>query len=124
MFDFQGEKKELSDENIVRFAFDNFCTGMNVDIFIDFDEKKVFERTYAGNTEFRFQNDVICIYDIENNFVGNEEFEMYDLIDDQEWEELKKMFGDDADYHSKKQLSAIGIDITDRYADACISYIE
>jgi hypothetical protein len=67
----------------------------------------------------------VKVYELSANWLANAVIRVNDILADEEWKELKRLFGEDqVDYLNRKQLKEINVDLDDRLKEALVFWIE
>jgi hypothetical protein len=91
-----------------------FVPDEDFERWLEGDDTVVRIVSWFGNTSFP---KLTKVYYLDGNFEGNLCFDIGDLIDEEEFAEIVKKYGDDASYSDRTQIESIGIDYDDRVVD-------
>jgi hypothetical protein len=109
---------------IVEKAYDNLGGSFDGVIYLDLSNGVLVAKTMSSNSYINEAN-WVKVYELSANWLANAVIRVNDILADEEWKELKRLFGEDqVDYLNRKQLKEINVDLDDRLKEALVFWIE
>jgi hypothetical protein len=125
--DFDYLKEKILKENadwIVEKAYENSGGSFDGVIYLDLSSGELVVKTMSSNSYINEAN-WVKVYELSANWLANAVIRVNDILADEEWKELKRLFGEDqVDYLNRKQLKEINVDLDDRLKEALVFWIE
>ena len=104
-------KKEYAEE-IIKLAYKNQDKTYNGVVFINLKNGELEGYKLTSNTIIEDES-LFKIYELNSNWINNNNWRSIDIISDEEQRQLKSKF-DKVDFLSKKQLKSINVDLDKR----------
>jgi len=116
-------------EEIIKTAVKNFTEGLNSIVFYNPENDNFSGETWSSGTYLSPNSRLVEVYRIDGNMIADNSWEIGDIIDDDEYKDLKAAVAkkekteDESDieymtdYLNPDQLALIGIDFDERFED-------
>jgi len=116
--------------NIVELAVNNYQEGSNSIVFYDPDTDDFTCVSWTKGMCLSNDSDLVEVYEIDGNFIGNNSWDVNDILDDDEYKEYKKKVAENegltdetdieyaADFLDAEKLQeTIGVDFKERLVE-------
>ena len=103
-------------DEVLYLAYDNTAclnSGFSGVVYLDLETAEIFGKPMSTGQQLQDQ-DIVEIYRLENNWIGNNDWRVNDVLNDEEYKKLKDKYGEDADFLDREQLESINIDYDTR----------
>jgi len=115
--------------DIIEIAVENFTEGLNSIVFYNPENDNFSGETWSSGTYLSPNSRLVEVYRIDGNMMADNSWEIDDIIDDDEYKDLKAAVAKKekledksdieymTDYLNPDQLALIGIDFDERFED-------
>ena len=114
---------------IIKIAVNNYVEGYNSIVLYDPDDDTFSGETWTSGTYLNPESRLIEVFRLHGNWIGNNSWDVNDILTDEEYEELKKAVAEkegitdedeieySADFLDQEKLQMIGIELGDRLVE-------
>ena len=114
---------------IIKIAVNNYVEGYNSIVLYDPDDDTFSGETWTSGTYLNPESRLIEVFRLDGNWIGNNSWDVNDILTDEEYEELKKAVAEkegitdedeieySADFLDQEKLQMIGIELGDRLVE-------
>jgi hypothetical protein len=103
-------------EEIIRLAVNDYTEGFDSVVHYNPTTGEYSIETWTSSTRLNPESKLIEVYRLDGNWLVNTEFEINNILENDEYKELQEKIGD-SDYiklTDQKQLDLIGVDLKER----------
>ena len=121
---------------IIKIAIENFTEGYNSIVFYDPEDDSFSGDTWTSGTYLNPKSRLEEVFRIDGNWIANNSWEVNDILNDEEYEEFKKVIAkkegltdeDDiryaADFLDAEKLELIDVNFKERLEEYCLCMTE